>query len=46
VFDLTSKKSFDDIARYWLKEVRNFGDPDIVMLLIGNKLDLADEQNR
>jgi len=43
VFDLTSKKSFDDIGKYWLREVKNFGDTEIIMLLIGNKLDLADE---
>jgi Ras-related protein Rab-1A len=46
VFDLTNLKSFEDIGKYWLREVKNFGDPDIIMMLIGSKLDLADEENR
>lgn len=43
VFDLTNRKSFDDL-NFWFGEVKQFAKVDAKILLIGNKSDLA--QNR
>nr|GMD85719.1 ras-related protein RABA4d-like [Ipomoea batatas] len=40
VFDLTKRQSFDHMAR-WLEELRGHADKNIVIMLIGNKCDLA-----
>ncbi|KAK9725734.1 hypothetical protein RND81_05G165200 [Saponaria officinalis] len=40
VYDMTKRQSFDHIAR-WLEELRGHADKNIVMMLIGNKCDLA-----
>ena len=40
VFDLTNRKSFDSVEQ-WLDSLRDHGDPDVVKVLVGNKLDLA-----
>ena len=39
VFDLTNRKSFDSVEE-WLGSLRDHGDPDVVKVLVGNKLDL------
>ncbi|XP_068336380.1 ras-related protein Rab11D isoform X1 [Pyrus communis] len=39
VYDVTRHASFDNVAR-WLKELRDHTDPNIVVMLIGNKSDL------
>jgi small GTP-binding protein len=41
VYDVTEKSSFDNIEKFWLKEVKEYF-PDgneIVMMLVGNKID-------
>ena len=44
VFDLTDKKSFEDI-RSWLEEADRHSNPEAVRILLGNKCDLhADRQ--
>ena len=45
VFDLTSKKSYEDIIDSWLDEIKN-GDVDdnCVKMLIGNKLDSEEKE--
>mmetsp|Transcript_18699 Transcript_18699/g.45065 ORF Transcript_18699/g.45065 Transcript_18699/m.45065 type:complete len:209 (+) Transcript_18699:14-640(+) len=40
VFDITKKSSFQNCLR-WMEELRNQAEPDIVIVLVGNKLDLA-----
>lgn len=40
VYDMTKRQSFDHIAR-WLDELRGHADKNIVIMLIGNKCDLA-----
>lgn len=37
-------KSFEDISKYWLQEVRNFADKGVQLMILGNKNDL--EENR
>jgi small GTP-binding protein len=39
VFDLTERRSFDDLNR-WLSDIHQLCDPNAVTTLIGNKLDL------
>jgi small GTP-binding protein len=40
VFDLSDRKSFDDLAQ-WLNDIHALCDPNAVVTLIGNKLDLV-----
>lgn len=39
VYDVTRGATFENVAR-WLKELRDHTDPNIVVMLIGNKSDL------
>lgn len=39
VYDITKKPTFENTER-WLKELRDHADPNIVVLLVGNKSDL------
>jgi len=40
VFDITNKRSFLNTER-WISDLRKTADPDIVIMLVGNKLDLV-----
>ncbi len=42
IYDITSSVSFQNVQR-WLKEVRENSDQNIIIMLIGNKCDLAKE---
>eukprot|EP01026_Neomeris_dumetosa_P050206 TRINITY_DN4396_c0_g1_i3.p2 TRINITY_DN4396_c0_g1~~TRINITY_DN4396_c0_g1_i3.p2 ORF type:complete len:212 (-),score=30.57 TRINITY_DN4396_c0_g1_i3:217-852(-) len=39
VYDITKKESFENIER-WLKEVREHTEPNIIIMMVGNKCDL------
>lgn len=41
VYDITKKQTFLNAAK-WLEDVRQFSEPDIVVMLVGNKYDLVD----
>ena len=41
VYDITQKHTFEAAGR-WLKELRDHADHEVVVMLVGNKLDLAD----
>jgi small GTP-binding protein len=43
VFDLSERKSFDDLNQ-WLVDIHALCDPNAIVTLIGNKLDLADQR--
>ncbi|KAF5396603.1 hypothetical protein PHET_10356 [Paragonimus heterotremus] len=43
VFDITDEKSFNDVTM-WLEELKKFVDPDVQILLVGNKCDLKRER--
>ncbi|KAJ3451837.1 ras-related protein rabd2a-like [Anaeramoeba flamelloides] len=43
VYDVTEKKSFDNIGK-WVDEVKNHGEKNVTMFLIGNKCDLVNER--
>ncbi|KAJ4834914.1 Ras- protein RABA6a [Turnera subulata] len=40
VYDITRRATFDNLKK-WLHELREFGNPDIVVILVGNKADIA-----
>lgn len=39
VYDITREDTFDNVDR-WLRELRDHADPEIVIMLVGNKCDL------
>jgi len=39
VYDISKRISYDNVSR-WLKELRDHADPNIVIMLVGNKKDL------
>ena len=43
VYDITSKDSFAK-AKYWVKELQKNASEDIVIVLVGNKSDMADDR--
>ena len=43
VYDLTRKSTFDKLE-FWKDEVRNFADEDVIVSLVGNKSDMADQR--
>ncbi|KAI9319122.1 ras family-domain-containing protein [Dichotomocladium elegans] len=40
VYDITRQSSFENID-HWLRELREFADPNMTLMLVGNKSDLA-----
>ena len=43
VFSLNDRSSYDDLSR-WLNDLQNLALPNAAILLVGNKLDLADNR--
>jgi len=43
VYDITRRESFEHISQ-WLTEARNHADPDLVITLVGNKCDKAQDR--
>ena len=41
VYDITKEQSFMSV-RKWIEEVKEHAEPDIVIMLVGNKLDLCE----
>ena len=39
VYDIANRRTFENIER-WLKELRDCADPNIVIMLVGNKCEL------
>ncbi len=42
VYDITKEKTFESLEK-WLEEIRKHADQDIVLMLVGNKLDLTEK---
>ncbi|MCK4381192.1 MAG: GTP-binding protein [Candidatus Lokiarchaeota archaeon] len=42
VYDMTRYATFENLTSKWLEDFKNFGKPDGVFVLIGNKIDLKD----
>ena len=43
LFDITSKKTFDDVEE-WVRDVRNEAGDDVVIAVVGNKIDLEEKR--
>lgn len=43
VYDISNRSTFESIER-WLAELREHSDPQIIVLLVGNKVDLVDKR--
>ena len=43
VYDITKHLTYESVER-WLKELYDHADPHIVVMLVGNKTDLASER--
>ncbi|XP_077241093.1 ras-related protein RABA6a-like [Tasmannia lanceolata] len=43
VYDITQRSTFHNLKK-WLEELRAMGDSDMVIVLVGNKLDLQDKR--
>lgn len=43
VYDITKRQTFDHVAR-WVEELRAHADASIVIMLVGNKVDLVDQR--
>lgn len=43
LFDLTRDHTFENIKK-WLQELKEHADPNIVIMLVGNKSDLTDKR--
>lgn len=41
VFDITSRQSFQSVDK-WIEDAKNLRDDDVLLILTGNKADLAD----
>ena len=45
VYDITNKKSFDNIKNYWYNETKeNVEEDNVIFCLVGNKNDLYEEE--
>lgn len=40
MYDITRRPTFESVKK-WLRELRDFGNPDMVVVLVGNKSDLG-----
>lgn len=43
VFDVTKQESFDSVS-YWIKELRTNGEENIIISIVGNKVDLDERR--
>lgn len=42
VYDVTKEKSFESITK-WIVDLKYQADPDIVIMIVGNKIDLVEK---
>lgn len=45
VYDVAKRTSFDNV-RYWLQNIREKGDPNVQILLLGHKNDVSRREVR
>ena len=44
VYDITNRESYDNVWT-WINSLSEHADPNIVKVLVGNKIDLADKRS-
>ena len=42
VYDITNEQSFQSVTR-WMQELKENAEPNVVIMLVGNKVDLAEK---
>ena len=42
MYDVTKRDTFDHVKK-WLEELKDHAEPDIVVVLVGNKIDLVND---
>lgn len=45
VFDITEKKSFDNLKEIWYPDIKKYGEKYIILSIIGNKCDKYEDEN-
>jgi GTPase SAR1 family protein len=45
VYDITKEKSYESVSR-WMDELKHQAEPDIVIMLVGNKLDIVQKNQQ
>lgn len=45
VYDVTDLQSFINL-KDWLQKIREFSDPNVVIILVANKIDMVEEDDR
>ena len=45
VYDITNKKTFDEIKKYWYKQIKANSIQNAILAVVGNKYDLYDSQD-
>ena len=43
VYDITSKQSFENVTS-WIEQARNIRGEDVTIIIVGNKIDLAEKR--
>jgi small GTP-binding protein len=44
VYDITSKNSFEEIKNYWIKEVKELCNKNVILAIVGNNSDLFERE--
>jgi len=44
VYDITNKKTFEDIKEVWLPDLEENGENDVIKIIVGNKCDLYEDE--
>ena len=44
VYDITDAKSFEDIEKFWIPDLKNYGEECTLLALVGNKSDLYENE--
>jgi len=44
VYDISNRRTWDELQNYWVEEVQNEGHDDMVIAIVGNKCDLEDKR--
>ena len=43
IFDLTEQNTFNDVKK-WIKDIKNYGEKNVEIIVVGNKLDLIEQR--
>ena len=44
IFDLTEQNTFNDVKK-WIKDIKNYGEKNVEIIVVGNKLDLIEQRS-